>query len=131
MNKLFVALFSSGVLSLATAATAFAAPGMIPARNDSLVIKAADLDVNAYIEDDGADVEVYTDADAYAPVYDDDDTWYERRDYAWRRYERGPRVGLVIRGDDRRGCRYERDQCADRWGWNSRRFDRCMARSGC
>jgi hypothetical protein len=49
----------------------------------------------------------------------------------WR--NRGPRVGIVI-GDSRRGygrCKSWRHECADRWGWGGRRFERCLDRHGC
>ena len=40
------------------------------------------------------------------------------------------------RGDEWRGrhwnrCRSWRHECADRWGWGSWRFNRCLARHGC
>jgi hypothetical protein len=28
-------------------------------------------------------------------------------------------------------CRYWRRECADRWGWRTPRFFRCLARHGC
>lgn len=30
-----------------------------------------------------------------------------------------------------RRCGYWRHECADRWGWRSFRFERCLARHGC
>lgn len=30
-----------------------------------------------------------------------------------------------------RYCRYWRRQCAERWGWGTRRFYRCLERHGC
>lgn len=29
------------------------------------------------------------------------------------------------------GCRAVRHMCADRWGWGSPRYDRCLWRNGC
>ena len=30
-----------------------------------------------------------------------------------------------------RYCRYWRHECADRWGWGTRRYYRCLRRHGC
>ena len=30
-----------------------------------------------------------------------------------------------------RYCRYVRFECAERWGWNTRQFFRCLERRGC
>lgn len=48
-----------------------------------------------------------------------------RRDWGWRqrRYR--------WEGRRFRRCRGWRHECADRWGWGTWRFDRCMARHGC
>jgi hypothetical protein len=44
-------------------------------------------------------------------------------------YVAGPSYGYGYRSD-RRAYRYWSRECADRWGYETRRFDRCMARHG-
>lgn len=59
---------------------------------------------------------------------------YVGRPYGHRRWHRrGPRYGVYVDGPRRgyRRCRNWRHECADRFGWRSWRFDRCMRRHGC
>lgn len=53
------------------------------------------------------------------------DRWDGDRD--WR--SRGPGVGIVV--GEARSCGLWRHECADRWGWRTWRFNRCLARHGC
>jgi len=41
-----------------------------------------------------------------------------------------PGQALVQKAHYRR-CRYWRHECADRWGWRTRRYFHCLARHGC
>lgn len=45
----------------------------------------------------------------------------------------GPRFGVYIGGDGRSGnrCGYWRDECGERHGYGSWRYDRCLARRDC
>lgn len=44
----------------------------------------------------------------------------------------GIRLGFGDFGHRRYGyCRAWRHECADRWGWGTWRFQRCLARHGC
>ena len=38
---------------------------------------------------------------------------------------------LVREGAIPRRCRYWHHECADRWGWRTPRYFRCLARHGC
>jgi hypothetical protein len=44
-----------------------------------------------------------------------------------------PTASLIEKAQfwDVRRCRAWRRECADRWGWRTERFHRCLARHGC
>lgn len=60
------------------------------------------------------------------------DTLVHKADYDGWRDRRGLGFGIYI-GEGRRygRCSAWRDECGDRWGYGSWRYDRCLARRGC
>ena len=46
-------------------------------------------------------------------------------------YSEKPGASLVQKVQGWRYCRIQRRECAERWGWGTRRFRWCVARHGC
>lgn len=53
----------------------------------------------------------------------------EQVDHHWRR--RGYGYGYGAYWKHRGRCYAWRHECADRWGWGTRKFHRCLVRHGC